>query len=156
MEVKETVRKEALELIKGHIKEANICMTTNNILDWPLQRESLNNQWLDPDGNIWILSFPHKGDQAVYVNGKMEIFYSNRVKSTFLSLVGTAHWGSFAEAERFDGFPFSRAKEVHIDTPIRLIKFVPTEAYYWDDLTKDMTPIVLFENIARDSERLVA
>jgi hypothetical protein len=143
MKVKENVRNdEALQIIKNHIAGANICMMTNNILDWSLKEESLKNQWLDETGNIWFLYF--NNNNAPYpldLDSKMEVFYSNRVKSQFLSLIGQATWVSWSETENLKNFPFSKTG-TSIETPFRLIRFSTQEAFYWDDIVKEMVPLI--------------
>ena len=145
MEVRESVRNEALQKIRELISDANICMITNNILEWSLQPESLNNQRLDEYGNIWFMYFNPSNEESVLIDGRMEIFYSNRLKSKFLSLVGEISWAPLSEIEDLAKFPVAEyRKSKGVDTPIRLARFVPIEAYYWDDVVKDMIPLILF------------
>jgi hypothetical protein len=155
MDVKESVRKDALQKIRDHISDASICMITNNILEWSLQPEPLKNQWLDEQGNIWFLCFQPRNESAVLVDGRMEIFYSNRLKSKFLSLVGEITWATFSDVRDVKGFPFAIASTLGSNTPMRLAKFSPDEAFYWDDITKDMVALPLFES-AGSKKRMVA
>jgi hypothetical protein len=144
------VRNEALQIITTHISEASICLMTNNILDWPLQSESLNNQWLDGSGNIWFLSFRH--DNSSSLNGKMEVFYSNRSKARFLSLVGVAEEASWSDVMNIAEFPFQRHANHDLQTPAGLVRFFPQEAYFWDDAVKDMVPLMLFDRASTDND----
>jgi hypothetical protein len=146
MKVKENVSTvEALQIIQNHISGANICLMTNNILDWSLKEESLKNQWLDETGKIWFLYC--NNNNAPYpldLDRKMEVFYSNRVKSQFLSLIGQATWVSWSETENLKNFPFTKTG-TSIETPFRLIRFSTQEAFYWDDLVNEMVPLISFD-----------
>lgn len=146
MVAKESVRSEALQKIRELISDANICMITNNILEWSLQPESLNNQWLDDFGNVWFMYFNPPNEESVLIDGRMEIFYSNRLKSKFLSLVGEISWAPLSEVEDLDRIPFRKFNGPDgVDTPIRLARFTPQEAFSWDDMIKDMVPLALFD-----------
>jgi hypothetical protein len=153
MEVTETVRKDALQKIKEHISDANICMTTHNILEWSLKSESLNNQWLDEQGNIWFVCFQQIAENNS-IDGRMEVFYSNRSKSRFLSLVGRLQWASVEDLEDQPGFPSARF--AHVDGAYKLMKFFPLEAYCWDEVINDMVPLPLFDGAPQRSNRMVA
>jgi hypothetical protein len=155
MAVTETVRKEALQKIREHISDANICMTTYSILEWSLQTEALSNQWLDDQGNIWFLCLQQKPENNSS-DGRMEVFYSNRRKSRFLSLVGEIRWVTFEDTEDQEGFPFARLAQATVNTPLKLAKFFPLEAYCWDEVINDMVPLLLFESAKRRSNKLVA
>jgi hypothetical protein len=114
-------------------------------LEWPLHNESLNNQWIDNQGNVWFLSFKKDASELTYTNGNMEVFYSNSIKGEFLSLVGVAKYASASDIED-PACPFIKLHQLNnIETPVRLVKFVPQEAYYWDDVVKDMVPLLLFD-----------
>jgi hypothetical protein len=156
MEEKAVVRREALEIIREHIQHANICLMTNNILDWPLQPEPLGNQWADNDGNIWFMSFSATSDRRV-LNGTMEVFYSNRTRGRFLSIVGRANSASWAEVEDVEGFPFKSGFTETAETPITLLKFFPEEAFFWDNEINDMVPLLLFDPVnEKRTTRIVA
>ncbi len=148
MDVMEVVRKDAVKTIRDHISDANICMITNNILEWSLQPESLNNQWLDEDGNIWFLYFDPQNANSVLIDGRMEVFYSNRLKSRFLSLAGEISWAVLHDGAETEQFPFAEIGHADISTPMKLARFCPTEAYYWDEIVKEMVPLTLFEKMS--------
>jgi hypothetical protein len=137
------VRNEALTTIRGIISRATICMMTNNILEWSLQPGSLENQWMDPNGNIWFLGFGNVQESPIAVDGRMELFYSDRSRSRFLSLVGEVRPATFEEGEMVQGFPFLRQQLREVSTPVMLARFSPYEASYWDELTADMVPLDL-------------
>jgi hypothetical protein len=152
MEVKDSVRKDALQKIREHIAVANICMTTNNILEWALQPESLSNQWLDDDGNIWFL-YSSQSRPSELSDGRMEVFYSNRSKSRFLSLVGEIKFESFDDVANINEFLNEDRGQ---DPTLRVARFTPFEAYYWDEIMTDMVPLVLYSEVSPNRNRLVA
>ena len=148
MEKSRNVRKDALQKIRDHISVANICLLTNNILDWPLQSESLKNQWLAEDGCIWFLGFKPDSNAHRFLHDRMEVFYSNRVDSKFLSLIGTAVEVRFSDVNEIDGFPFRKNSDSNVSTPYTLVKFFPEEAFQWDDVVNEMVELPLFEELS--------
>jgi general stress protein 26 len=131
-----------LDKIKALIGSARICMVTNNIFDWPLTHQSLKNQWLDSQGNIWFIFLKKNVDHILYSNGRMEVFYANAEKSEFLSLNGTARvltWNDLPEDHQFVEDNLNAAQEAGV------VKFHPDEAYSWDQSTNNMVSL----NISR-------
>lgn len=128
--------------IKYLIQNATICMVTNNIHDWPLQVNALQNQFMDEDGNIWFLVFD-SGEEAQFLeaSGSMDVFYSNVKASEFLSLNGEAAVVDEHQILPLNNFPFH--KKGNIETPYRVIRFIPQEAFCWDDQAKDMVPLLI-------------
>jgi len=134
---------EALLKMKAIIECAEICLITNNILEWPLRNESLRNQWIDNNGNIWFL-FLASQTLPKYTNGNMEVFYSNKSRSQFLSLVGIASLSGMEDLPDpsrllYRGIDMNSV----VDVPLQVVKFSPEEASIWDNGTKDMVPFEL-------------
>ena len=139
---------ESLLRMKAMIERAEICLITNNILDWPLRNESLRNQWIDNKGNIWFL-FVSSGALPKYTNGNMEVFYSDKTRSQFLSLVGTASISRIADLPDqsrllYQGIDTNKM----VDVPLQVVKFSPKEGHCWDDDLKDMVPFPLPETVS--------
>lgn len=153
MEATDVVKEEAIQKIRDHINTASICMVSNNVLEWTLSSESLQNQYLDSLGNVWFLC--RRDDPNSTVGGRMEVFYSNRLKGSFLSLVGDVDPFSWEDARSVDGLPFNE-KDTGDHASSYLAKFVPTEAFYWDEKTGDMTPLPLFNTVRLRTSKLVA
>jgi hypothetical protein len=151
MEATDSVRKDALRKIREHIAVATICLTTNNILEWSLRPESLSNQWLDEDGNIWFLYSSQSRPNEIH-DGRMEVFYSNRMKSRFLSMVGEIRFESFDGIEVNEFFDEIRTN----DSSLRVARFTPLEAYYWDEIIMDMVPLTLYSEASSNRNRMVA
>jgi hypothetical protein len=125
---------------------------TNNILEWSLQPGSLDNQWMDAEGDIWFLGFGNVQGSPAVADGRMELFYSDRSRSRFLSLVGEVRPATFEEGERLNGFPFVRQHLREISTPMILARFSPNEASYWDEMTADMVPLDLAKQDAHSRQ----
>ena len=93
-------------------------------------------QKVDDQGNVWFFSgLDSDRNQEIKKNNKVQLFFSDTSKNTFLVLSGTASlvtdklkmeelWNPLLKIWFKDGVD---------DSNISLIKVTPTNAYYWDN-----------------------
>jgi hypothetical protein len=149
MEAREFVKQDALRIIGQLISQATICMINSNVMDWSLQPESISNQHLDPYGRIWFYCAHDTTNGPI--EGRAELFYCNRARSTFLSLTGLMEWVETSDEFDTGLLPFPRIKDID---SVKLGRFFPLEAFYWDDARNDIVALMLFEQT--EQETLVA
>lgn len=142
--VNEQVSETSFRKIRAHIQDAAICMVTTNVREWSLKQEAPHHQWMDNDGNIWLVL--NQEEQEVSLNSyqRMEVFYSNVRQSQFLSLVGVARR---CDQEHLSAIAY---RSLPHNGPSRYIRFTPREAFYWDDRVKSMVPLPLPGKAAGD------
>ena len=134
---------EPKRLIEEHVQSATICMVTIDVMQWSLKAETLSRQWMDASGCIWFCFFESESGFDGFVDGHMEVFYSNVSRSKFMSLVGFASEIELHDIhdETHPAFPSSKLMGIHI--PFKLVKFIPESAFYWDDKKEDMVSLRL-------------
>src|SRR5690606_22254852 len=116
-------------------------------IKWALKPESLTNQWMDKDGNIWFWFFDLDENTSLDSNGNMEVFYSNVQQSQFMSLVGQACEASEADKHNQTHPAYISFRHSGIKTPFKMVKFIPHRAFYWNDDIKDMIPLRLVDEM---------
>lgn len=139
----EVTKDSAVDIIQDHIQSATVCLVTFDILKWTMKPASLINQWMDSNGNIWFWFSAMNTVQAVYAGANMEVFYSNGARSKFMSLVGYAFHPNEADCRDQSHPAYTSLRTSVADTPVQLVKFVPSHALYWNDSIKDMVPLKL-------------
>jgi general stress protein 26 len=128
----------ARQKIKELAQDANICLFTTNLTELPLSTRPMSTQKVDDDGTIWFFSEKDsEKNRHIERDNRVQLFYSNRNSSEFLSIYGTATvikddakarelWSPLAKTW------FQGGAE---DPQLTILKVVPEDGYYWD--TKD-------------------
>ena len=129
---------EAIEKIKKLAEDADICLFATQLTQIPLVSRPMSTQKVEEDGSIWFFSNADSNkNQQIQSDPRVQLFYSNRNSSEYLSLYGTARiirdeakakelWGPLLKTW-FNGGPD--------DPNLTLLQVIPEEGYYWD--TKD-------------------
>jgi len=148
----EQFSKVAIYKITELIKNAKICMLGESFLQWPLHPESINNQSIDDEGNIWIVAPSKEGESNIDVeDGNVQLFYANGNRSEFLSLLGS----STTYYARLDNY-INQAKNEPSSSVVKMLKIIPHEAYYWDNKINDMVSIRLIDRDQAVAQKLCA
>jgi general stress protein 26 len=147
--VKDLNRSEAIEKIKELVKHNNICFFTTNLHELPLQSRPMSTQEVDDNGNLWFLS-SRKSNKNVEVDEdpRVQLFFSNKSDSEFLSIYGEATVYNNKHTIEEIWSPIAKVwfQEGKDDPDVTAIKVAPTDAYYWD--TKDGKMVSLIKMIA--------
>lgn len=130
----------AIGKLRALVESAKICMFTTSLIQWPLESRPADWQAIDANGDIWFFNGKLTADQVQStepdaVVPHVQVFYSNAGKSEFLSLIGNA-MVSKEIPERFMQ-QFNMVNGTH-----QLIRFIPIEAYYWDNTYNTMLPLL--------------
>lgn len=140
MEAVHMEKREAIKIIRNHVEAATTCMVTVDILNWSLKKEPVENQWIDEVGTIWFSGFSLEDVPPVFVDGNMEVFYSNAQRSQFISIVGLA--SPATETEQNATRPGNlKHSDLHI------VKFIPHSACYWDNDAQNMRSVQLDDSV---------
>ncbi|ADQ16719.1 pyridoxamine 5'-phosphate oxidase family protein [Leadbetterella byssophila] len=104
----------------------------------------MSRQEVDEEGNIWYLfSSESNTFQHLKVNPKVSIQFAHVSDYNFLSVNGEAEVSSDKETiekywnKMMEGW-FEKGKE---DPRIRVLKFIPFEAKYWDNKTNKLATV---------------
>ncbi|MBA2562454.1 MAG: pyridoxamine 5'-phosphate oxidase family protein [Chitinophagaceae bacterium] len=127
--------KEAIAKIKELVSAADICMFTTALTQLPLSTRPMSTQQTDSEGNLWFFSEKESDkNEHIQVDNRVQLFYTNKSSSEFLSIYGTAE--IFTDKQKIEELwtPivktwFQQGKD---DPSITIIKVVPQDAYYWD------------------------
>ncbi len=127
--------KEAIAKIKELVSAADICMFTTALTQLPLSTRPMSTQQTDSEGNLWFFSEKDSDkNEHIEVDNRVQLFYTNKSSSEFLSIYGTAE--IFTDKQKIEELwtPivktwFQQGKD---DPSITIIKVVPQDAYYWD------------------------
>ncbi len=126
---------EAIAKIKELVSAADICMFTTALTQLPLSTRPMSTQQTDSEGNLWFFSEKDSDkNEHIEVDNRVQLFYTNKSSSEFLSIYGTAE--IFTDKQKIEELwtPivktwFQQGKD---DPSITIIKVVPQDAYYWD------------------------
>jgi general stress protein 26 len=144
-EIKNLSRQEANDKIKKLADDADICLFTTDLTTLPLKTRPMSTQKVDKEGNLWFFSDKNSDkNKDIAKDERVQLFYSNKTSSEYLSLYGTATIIQDA----------AKAKELWTtivkvwfkdpeDPNLTIIKVVPEDGYYWD--TKDGKLVSLFK-----------
>ncbi len=128
---------EAIDKLKEMIDKIDIGMLCTFIpgSDYP-HAIPMSRQEVDEAGHIWFLfSSESESHQNLQLNPKSSLLYADVANYNFLSINGVAeistdkarigqYWNKMVEAW------FEKGQE---DPRIRVLKFIPSEAHYWDN-----------------------
>ena len=126
--------KEAIKKIKDIATDVDFTMMVTNLGTQPLSAIPMSTKKVDEEGNIWFLSNKNSDhNQDILKDSACQLLYSGGSDMKFLSVYGNAEIllnknvidELFSKTDNawFDG------KE---DPNITVIKFMPSEAVYWD------------------------
>lgn len=148
-DVKNLTNTEAVKKIQELAKDAAICLFATNLTNLPIAARPMATQKVDDEGNIWFLSSKSsEHNQDIDDDSRVQLFYSNKGSSEYLSVYGDAEiiedktlakelWTPLAKTWFTEG----------VDDPdLTIIKVVPADAYYWD--TKTNKAVSLLKIIA--------
>jgi general stress protein 26 len=133
--VKDLEQKPALTKIKELAEDAKLCMFNTRLCGAPFNTRPMATQAVDEDGTIWFFSAADSTKNLdIARDNRVQLIYSNRSSSEFLSLYGIAQimidkarakklWNVFLTTWFHDGPE---------DSNLTLLKFTPLEGYYWD------------------------
>ena len=144
--VKDIHRQEAMKKIKELADDADICLFVTNLTQIPLSARPMSRQRIDDDGTLWFFSErDSQKNTDIEQDNRVQLFFSNRNSSEYLSIYGTAEilvdkekaeelWTPIVKTW-FNGGPE--------DPTLTIIKVTPEDGYYWD--TKDGKLITLLK-----------
>jgi len=128
---------EGIEKLKTLIDDIDICMFSSFPKNSPYPHTiPMSRQEVDVEGNIWfIYSSESQFHKYIMENPKVTLSFSDVKNYKFLNVNGLVeiindqnlvdkYWNKFIESW------FNEGKE---DPRIRIIKYIPKEAYYWDN-----------------------
>lgn len=133
---KDLVGQEAIDKIKELAKKAGSCfMCTRIITGQPFDTRPMSAQKIDDEGNFWFLSAndSHKNEE-LHQDPATQLLFQGSSYSDFLSLYGKCTIST--DKQKIDELwdPslkvwFTEGKD---DPRITVIKFEPSDGYYWD------------------------
>ncbi len=139
----------AIEKLKELASAEDICMFATNLAQRPIAARPMSTQEVDDEGNIWFLS-PKSSDKNYDIqhNSEVQLFYSNKSSSEFLSVFGTATILQDREKAKEMWSPLLKTWFTKgVDDPeLTIIKVTPVDAYYWD--TKSNKAVALLKIVA--------
>jgi len=128
---------EAISKLRKMVDDIDIGMLcSNNPESDYFHSVPMSRQEVDEEGNIWFLfSATSESHQYLLKDNKASLLYSDVKNYAFLSINGIGeissdraridkYWNKVVEAW------FENGKE---DANVRVLKFIPTEAHYWDN-----------------------
>ncbi|PHN03755.1 pyridoxamine 5'-phosphate oxidase family protein [Flavilitoribacter nigricans] len=134
-EIKPLFNSDAVEKIREMTGDGNIVLFCCNLDEQPFDATPMSTQAVDDDGTIWFFS-TKDSDRNKYVkrDPRVQVLYSDTGSQDYLSIYGKAEvlndrqkaeelWTSFAKV----WFP-----EGPTDPNLSLIRFRPSEGFYWD------------------------
>ncbi|OYU80877.1 MAG: general stress protein [Flavobacterium sp. BFFFF1] len=127
---------EALQKIKELAKKAGSCFFCTNIVSGkPFQTRPMAAEKIDDQGNFWFLSSndSHKNEE-IASDPHVQMLFQGSSYSDYMTLYGTATISTDRQkiAELWDATMKTWFTEGQDDPRITVIKFVPSEGYYWD------------------------
>jgi len=128
-------QKPVLTKIRELAEDAKLCMFHTRLCGAPFNTRPMTTQAVDEDGTIWFFSAADSTQNLdIARDNRVQLIYSNRSASEFLSLYGTAEilidkdrakklWNVFLTTWFHDGPD---------DSNLTLLKFTPVEGSYWN------------------------
>ncbi len=141
---------DAVKKIKELGEKASSCFFCTSIkAGQPINARPMAVQKFDDEGNVWFLSASdsHK-NQELENDPHMQLFFQGSAHSDFLSLYGNATISKDKEKieelwEPIVSNWFTGGKD---DPRVTVIKFTPTDGYYWD--TKHGNAVAFLKTVA--------
>jgi general stress protein 26 len=128
---------QSVQKIKDMAEGADLCFFTTALTELPLSTRPMSTQKVEDDGSLWF--FSEKGsdkNQHIQSDNRVQLFYSNKGSSEYLSLYGRATIMQDAAKAKDMWSPWVKTWFDGPDDPeLTLIKIIPEQGYYWD--TKD-------------------
>jgi general stress protein 26 len=147
---KDLTGQEALDKIKLLAKAAGSCFFCTGIVSGqPFDTRPMAAEEIDDEGNFWFLSAndSHK-NQELEIDPSAQLLFQGSAYSDFMSLYGKATIST--DKDKIDKLWDATMKnwftEGKDDPRITVIKFTPTQGYYWD--TKHGMAVALIKRLA--------
>ena len=131
----------AIEKVKELSEDAKLCMFCTNLSRQPFNTRPMATQEVEDDGTIWFFSPADSTKNAeISKDNHVQLIYSNRSSSEFLSLYGKADIvrDTNKAKELWNMFLTTWFHEGPDDPNLTLIRFTPTEGHYWDTKNNKM------------------
>lgn len=125
----------AIAKLKELVSAADVCMFATALSLRPMPVRPMSTAQVDSDGNLWFLSKESSNKNAeIKIQSHVQLFYSNKSNSEFLSVYGDASVIKDKEKAAEIWTPIAKTWFTKgVDDPeLTLIKVQPEEAYYWD------------------------
>jgi len=125
----------ALNKLKELAEDAKLCMFNTRLCGAPFNTRPMATQLVDEDGTFWFFSAADSTKNLdIARDNRVQLIYSNRSASEFLSVYGTAEIiVDKAKAKKlWNVFLTTWFHEGPGDPNLTLLKFTPMEGYYWD------------------------
>lgn len=134
-EVKTLINKEAVEKMQEMLGDGNILMFASNLGNHPFEVSPMSTQKVEDNGVVWFFSAKNS-DRNKYVqqDSRVQLIYSDNSKSDYMSVYGNAEIvNDQAKVEEL-WTPLVKTwfQEGPEDPNLTLMKFTPTEGYFWD------------------------
>ncbi|HEX5652232.1 MAG TPA: pyridoxamine 5'-phosphate oxidase family protein [Chitinophagaceae bacterium] len=128
---------QSVQKVKDMAERADICFFTTALTELPLSTRPMSTQKVENDGSLWFFSEKDSDkNQHIERDNRVQLFYSNKGSSEYLSLYGKAAIMQDAAKAKELWSPWVKTWFDGPDDPeLTLIKIVPEQGYYWD--TKD-------------------
>ncbi len=133
---KNLIGQEAHDKITQLAKKAGSCFfCTKIVTGQPFRTRPMAAENIDDDGNFWFLSAndSHK-NRDISENPSVQLLFQGSAHSDFLTLFGTASISTDRQKIKELWNPFMKTwfTEGEEDPRITVIKFAPSQGYYWD------------------------
>lgn len=134
---------EAIKKIKDIAEDVDFTMMVTNLGSQPLSAIPMSTKKVDDAGSIWFLSNKNSDhNKDLEKDSACQLLYSGGNDMKFLSVYGKAH--ITVDKNVIDEL-YSRADTIWFegkdDPNITVIKFVPSEAVYWDSGTNKLVSL---------------
>jgi general stress protein 26 len=134
-EVKSLMNKEAVEKMQEMFGDGNNLMFASNLGTTPIDISPMSTQKVEDNGDVWFFS-TKDSDRNSYVkkDSRVQLIYSDNSKSDYLSIYGNAEIIQDQAKVKELWTPMVKAwfQEGPEDPNLSLIKFTPSEGFYWD------------------------
>lgn len=130
-------KEEAKKKLKELVEDIKVGMMVTGLTKEPFNAIPMTTKKVDEEGNIWFLSSKKsEHNQNITNNNKVELLYSDPSDMEFLSISGTA---TISTQKNILEELYNKTTDAWFDGEddpnITAIKFIPDEAYYWDNKT---------------------
>ncbi|PHI21878.1 general stress protein [Lewinellaceae bacterium SD302] len=126
---------EAAAKIQQMIGDARVAMFCCNLSKLPIDVTPMAPQSVDDDGTVWFFSARDSDrNQYVQADSRAQVIVSNSGQTDHLSIYGKAELVNDPEKVKELWSPFAKVwfQEGPSDPNLTLLKFTPSEGYYWD------------------------
>ncbi|TVZ27206.1 general stress protein 26 [Gillisia sp. Hel_I_86] len=125
---------EALKKMRKLVDDIDFCMMLTDLDTKPISAIPMSTKKVDEAGNIWFLSGKNSAHNAnISKDSKTQLLYSDNSDMEFISIYGSA---TIHSDKNIIHELYSKSDDAWFDDKndpnITAIKFVPSEAYYWD------------------------